>query len=145
MDVERLLFGVVLDGVAPEFSTNSRLTVAAERKLRCSVHESIDPNRAGADIAADANCGVDVPAPDAGGEAVVGGVRKLDRLRQGVECSATTTGPKTSAREMSIDVVTSSTMVGAMKKPFNSSLAPPARILAPFCSAARTWPSILPR
>ena len=34
MDVERLLLGVVLSGATPELSTNARLAVSAERKLR---------------------------------------------------------------------------------------------------------------
>ena len=92
MDVERLLLGVVLDRVAPELAANARLAVATERKLRSSVHEGVDPNRARADPAADANRCVDVPAPDTGGEAVIGGVRKLDRLLQVVECESDDNG-----------------------------------------------------
>ena len=144
MDVECLFFGVVLDGVAPQLAADPRLPISSERKHRGSVHEGVDPDSAGANARADADGGVDIAAPDAGGKAVV-------TFASSTECSrvsnvrATTTGPKTSARAMSMAVVTFSIMVGAMKRPFDSSLRPPARTFAPFCSAALTWLSILPR
>ena len=136
VDVERLLLGVVLDGVAPELAAIARLAVSAERQLGGSVHEGVDPDRARADPASDANRGVDVrlqtlaERPYSVAFASSTACSRLSNVR------ATTTGPNTSACEISIEVVTLSTMVGAMKRPFDSSLSPPARTLAPFCSAA---------
>src|SRR4051812_35154761 len=66
MKLDRFLFGVVLDGSLPEFAAEAGLLVAAERQLGITVHEGIDPHRAGADAARDGHAGVDIPAPDTG-------------------------------------------------------------------------------
>ena len=51
MEKDRFRFGELFDGFASQFSPNATLAHAAERHLRETVHPTIDPDRAGRQLA----------------------------------------------------------------------------------------------
>src|SRR4029077_2443898 len=85
MKLDRLLFGVVFDGALPELAADARLLVAAERQLGITVHERVHPDRAGANSARDGHAGVDVAAPDPGGQAIGRVVGDAQRILESAE------------------------------------------------------------
>ena len=71
VDVHRLFLRVVLDGVAAKLPPDARLIISAERQFGRTVHESVDPDRAGAHAAAHGDGRVEIEdTRDAGGTAV---------------------------------------------------------------------------
>src|SRR5947208_2721443 len=83
--VQSLFFRVVGDGVAPELATETGMLGAAEGQFGRAVHESVYPNRPGADATGNVEAGIEIAAPDRGREAVGGVVGDRDGFRRRAE------------------------------------------------------------
>src|SRR6218665_137100 len=80
VQVHGLGLGVVLGGKPSQFAADAAFAVAPEGQFRMAFEKGVDPHRAGLDAARRRDAGIDVLAPDGGGQAVQRGVGQVDGL-----------------------------------------------------------------